>query len=62
MLRYDITLWARNNSVDVTYSQAPKLPTDSLRTEFELLRTLRFFELRARTECRALARLAVDDF
>jgi hypothetical protein len=94
--RFDISLWARNGSLEMTYVMTPKVPTDSMRSELEIdlldadanvcftrnfsiglnyggpsyedfsismerkaLRTLRFFELRARTEMRAIVRLPI---
>jgi hypothetical protein len=96
-VKLDISLWARNSYLEITYSQAAKLATDSCRTEMEIdlldadrnvmftknfscglnygqpsfddtslsmdrksLRTLRFFELRGRTEVRGLERLVID--
>ncbi len=96
LVKLDIGLWARNSSLEITYSQACKLVADSCRTEFELdlidadqqilfaktfscslssgrppfddtsvsmdrkvLRSLRFFELRGRTECRAISQLSL---
>lgn len=95
--RFDFGLWAGGSGVEITYGQAPKMITDSFRTECELdfldgdrevvatkhfsmslanarptfddtsmsferkvMRTLKFFELRAKTEARGMVELAVD--
>lgn len=95
-IKLDLTLWARDSSLEITHTQTPKLVTDNCRTEFELdlldadqqivfaktfstsmtggrpafddssismdrriLRTLRFFELRGRTEVRGITPLTV---
>jgi len=97
VVKLDVAFWARNSYFEITYSQRPKLQTDSCRTEMELdlldadqnliaqrnftvnlnyahpefsdtsismdrrtMRSLKFFELRGRTEVRGLARMEID--
>jgi hypothetical protein len=35
-VKFDISLWARSSNLEITYSQTPKLTTDSIRSELEL--------------------------